>query len=108
EYAGGYSDYLVQRPAQVAEVEKKESRPPAERGVPSRKLSYKETRELETLPSEIESLESEQKALYARMHAPDYYRQPPQSLRADRERSDEIERLLMQKLERWTSLEAKK
>ncbi|HEY5897907.1 MAG TPA: ATP-binding cassette domain-containing protein [Burkholderiales bacterium] len=109
EYAGGYSDYLVQRQPAAAPLSRGE-RPPPSRGEPgvSRKLSYKETRELQTLPSEIESLEAEQKALYARMHAPDYYRQPPESLRADRERSDEIERLLMQKLERWTSLEAKK
>jgi ATP-binding cassette subfamily F protein uup len=106
EYAGGYSDYLVQRQAPVSEVEKKDSRPPVERAV-SRKLSYKETRELEALPSEIEALESEQKALYARMHEPGYYRQPPDALRADRERADEIERLLMQKLERWAALEAR-
>ena len=38
------------------------------------------------------------------MHAPDYYRQSPEILRADRARHDEIERLLMEKLERWTAL----
>ncbi|MBW8863284.1 MAG: hypothetical protein JF601_13105, partial [Acidobacteria bacterium] len=53
------------------------------------------------------TLEAEQRALYARMHEPDYYRQPPDVLRADRERTDEIERLLMEKLERWEALEGK-
>ena len=39
------------------------------------------------------------------MHAPDYYRQPPDALRADQARTAEIERLLEEKLERWTALE---
>jgi ATP-binding cassette subfamily F protein uup len=76
------------------------------RGV-SRKLSYKETRELEALPGEIEALESEQKELFARMRAPDYYRQAPEVLRSDKQRSAQIEALLLEKLERWEALEAK-
>jgi ABC transport system ATP-binding/permease protein len=53
------------------------------------------------------ALEAEQRALYERMREPDYFRQPPDVLRADRARTDEIERLLMEKLERWEALEAK-
>jgi ATP-binding cassette subfamily F protein uup len=109
EYAGGYSDYVRQRPP--LDPLSRGSRPPparVERGVAvQKKLSYKETRELESLPAEIESLEAEQKALFARMHDADYYRQPPDALRVDRERAEEIERLLMEKLERWEALEAK-
>ncbi len=41
------------------------------------------------------------------MHDPDYYRQPPDALRADQQRSAEIERLLTEKLERWTALESR-
>jgi ATP-binding cassette subfamily F protein uup len=74
------------------------------RGKPRTKLSYKETRELEALPGEIEALEAEQQALVARMHAAEYYRQPPEILRADQQRAGEIERLLHEKLERWTAL----
>ena len=70
-------------------------------------MSYKETRELESLPGEIEALEAEQKLLFARMHEPEYYRQPPEALRADRERTAEIERLIDEKLARWDSLEKK-
>ena len=58
---------------------------------PKAKLSYKETRELEALPKEIEALEAEQQALAAKMHAPEYYKQPPDVLRADQQRSAEIE-----------------
>jgi ATP-binding cassette subfamily F protein uup len=107
EYAGGYSDWIRQRPA-----------PNDDKAVPSKsatsrqrgrtKLSYKEARELEALPGEIQALEAEQARLAAQSSDPDYYRQPPERLRADRGRSDEIEALLMQKLERWEALEAKR
>ena len=110
EYAGGYSDYLTQRAASAPLT--RGERASGERGVPAReksrtKLSYKETRELEALPGEIEALEAEQKALYRKMHAPDYYRQPPETLRADQQRVEEIEALLTEKLERWGALEGK-
>ena len=108
EYAGGYSDYVRQRGSDEEAVEPDQQRAaPRQREMGVRKLSYKESRELASLPAEIESLEAEQKALFARMHEPDYYRQPPDALRADQARSAEIERLLMQKLERWTALEAR-
>src|SRR3954465_7452481 len=115
EYAGGYTDYVVQRASCVVTPLTRGVAREAGRGVlpdaraprERTKLTYKETRELESLPQEIETLEAEQRALYARMHEPDYYRQPPYVLRADRERTDEIERLLMEKLERWEALEGK-
>ena len=81
-------------------------RVPAKAGTQSRKLSYKETRELESLPKEIDALEAEQKALHAKMSEPDYYKQPPDALRADQARHGEIEKLLMEKLERWHALES--
>ena len=71
------------------------------------KLNNKETRELAALPGEISALETEQAALAARMASPDYYRQSPDVLRADQARNAEIEKLLMDKLERWEVLEAK-
>jgi hypothetical protein len=45
--------------------------------------------------------------LFEKMHAPDYYRQPTEALRADQQRSTEIETLLMERLERWEALESK-
>ena len=105
EYAGGYSDWLRQRTHSgfYQVVEKRTS----SREKPKTKLSYKETRELEALPKEIEALEAEQKALAAKTHAPEYYRQPPEALRADQKRLEEIESLLHEKLERWEALEAR-
>jgi len=107
EYAGGYSDYERQRPAagKQEEVSERKAVPVRER---SRvKLTYKETRELEALPGEIEALEAEQRALTDKMSGPEYFRQPPEALRADGARSAEIEALLMEKLERWHALEEK-
>ena len=107
EYAGGYSDWMRQRPARVEEIPPAPKAAPRERARTRVKLSYKETRELEGLPGEIEALEAEQHALTVRMSAPEYYRQAPEVLRADQLRSTEIEAQLMQKLEQWEALEAK-
>ncbi|HWD22867.1 MAG TPA: ATP-binding cassette domain-containing protein [Burkholderiales bacterium] len=105
EYVGGYSDYLRQRPIPEETIAAK--KPGMARERPRLKLSYKEMRELEALPGELEALEAEQKELLARMHAPEYYRQPPATLRADQARNAEIETLLHEKLERWEALERK-
>ena len=105
EYAGGYADWLRQRPSQEESALQKKASPVREKS--RAKLSYKETRELEALPGEIGALELEQHALAGKMGAPQYYRQPPETLRADQQRAGEIERLLMEKLGRWEALEAK-
>jgi ATP-binding cassette subfamily F protein uup len=107
EYVGGYSDWLRQKspPAQAEEVSLKKEFSAREKR--KSKLSYKETRELEALPKEIESLEAEQQALVAKTHASGYYGQPPEVLRADQQRIGEIEALLHEKLERWEALESR-
>ena len=105
EYAGGYSDWVRQR-TQVGneDVVKKAS---TVRERTRTKLTYKEARELEALPGEIQSLEAEQKALLERMNAQDYFRQAPEALKNDRDRNGEIEELLLRKLERWEELDAR-
>jgi len=109
EYAGGYSDYVQQSQNQPAAAKDSPApASPAARPEKNRvKLSYKETRELEALPGELERLEEEQKQLQARMHGADYYKQPPDALRADGERDAEITRLIDEKLDRWAALEEK-
>jgi ATP-binding cassette subfamily F protein uup len=108
EYVGGYTDWTMQRSAQTTVEVAKPATIPKPSAPPQRaKLTYKESRELELLPQEIEALEREQLDLNARMNATDYHKQAPQQMSADGARSAEIERLLMERLERWTELEAR-
>jgi len=106
EYVGGYSDWVRQRPV-VSVFQDSRIKTTATREKSKAKLSYKETRELESLPKEIAALEAEQQALAAKMHAPEYYKQAAQVLRQDQRRNGEIETLLHGKLERWETLESK-
>jgi ATP-binding cassette subfamily F protein uup len=108
EYVGGYSDWLRQRPQARANNDAARSSgtaaaPPA---TPKRKLSFKEQRELESLPGMIEKLEAEQVALSERICEPDYHRAGPEQMRADRERSAELTGLIAASMDRWETLEA--
>ena len=71
------------------------------------KLSYKEARELEQLPAQIESLETEQRALAAAMGGADYHRRGGEQLRKDAARATEIELQLEAAFERWAELDDK-
>ncbi|MCA3218259.1 MAG: ATP-binding cassette domain-containing protein [Burkholderiales bacterium] len=108
EYVGGYSDWLARRPAAPAPAPSASSAEgPVQRKRDARpvKLSFKEQRELDALPAEIEALEAEQAALIARMHGAEYHGTAPTQMAADAARSAELEQLLHAKLERWTALE---
>jgi len=110
EYVGGYSDWVAQRPAAapIAAPITGAAAPRARSAPASRtRLSFKEQRELEALPAELEALEQEQLALTARMSAADYHRQAPDAIRADRLRATAIERALAHKFERWGELDAR-
>jgi ATP-binding cassette subfamily F protein uup len=90
EYVGGYTDYERQRPAPSASASPRDNTQPELRrdlvapGAPSassapsaprRRLSFKEQRELASLPERIASLEEEQRTLEARASAPDFYKE---------------------------------
>jgi ATP-binding cassette subfamily F protein uup len=108
EYVGGYSDWLQQRrrpTAQRAAPASERSAQAPSKDKPRAKLSYKDQRELASLPDEIEALEREQSELNALMSGPEYHRRGAQQIREDRRRSDEIEALLVTKFERWEFLE---
>jgi len=115
EYAGGYSDWervkAVTAPAAAPKAAKPETTAQTKAPQPSaakpKKLSYKEQRELEELPSMIASLEEEQKSITARLSDPDLYRQNPEEARKLNERFAEIDELLLLNLERWEEIEAR-
>ncbi|MDT7850580.1 ATP-binding cassette domain-containing protein [Methylophilus sp. VKM B-3414] len=116
EFSGGYDDWL--RFSQQREAANK----PVEKPVPAasspvstnassntstrKKLSFKEQRELEALPAEIEQLEQEQADIQSQFAQGDIYKQAPEQVKQRQERLDEIEALILQKLERWEWLES--
>jgi ATP-binding cassette subfamily F protein uup len=111
EYVGGYSDWLAQRAVPDVAASAKPAAPqkPAPRSAPPAKvkLSFKEQRELEKLPDELEALEREQAAIAARMSGADYHKHGAEQLKVDRERVAAIEKLLAEKFERWSALDQK-
>ncbi|MET0732362.1 MAG: ATP-binding cassette domain-containing protein [Casimicrobiaceae bacterium] len=114
EYVGGYGDWVAQRPreeaARAGSTAQADS--PARRDAtrPARAragLTFKEQRELERLPAEIETLERDQHALTERMSAPTYGRLGADVIKADRLRAAEIEHQLAAKFERWGELDTR-
>ncbi len=112
EYAGGYDDWLSQRqeaapahPAARAEKSPRKERPKKET---PHKLSYKEERELETLPGQIEELEKEQQKLYTQMADPGTYQGEGTAIATAKARLEEIEHSLETAFARWEELEARK
>lgn len=119
EFVGNYESWKKSRAAEIVGnannfSPKTKALPPptatnsAPKNPPSKKkLSYKETRELEGLPQKIDALETEQKTLAEKLNDPDFYRDPA-AVKATNARIAEIETELMHALERWEELEAKK
>jgi len=115
EYVGGYEDWLRQRPvpAPSAAAPAREGRVPGGVGrvlsdpATPKKLTYREREELEQLPSKIHALEEEQRALAARIAAPDFYKEPADAIARALERVDAIHDELLEALARWDELESR-
>jgi ATP-binding cassette subfamily F protein uup len=114
EYAGGYNDWLRQR---IEPPEKKTGgRGPTDEKVAIRKqpekkersgkITFKEARELEALPRQIEALEAEQKTLYARMADPQFYKEAGKGVGTAKTRLDELRQALEAAYARWQELES--
>lgn len=119
EHVGGYSDWersggrLDTSPgtAEPTSAEPPDPAPAAPAGgvapATARRLSYKEKRELEALPGEIETLEAEQAGLVAKMAEPDFYRGERQVVLQANERAAELQAQLEAAYRRWDELEAR-
>jgi ATP-binding cassette subfamily F protein uup len=120
EYEGGVDDWLAQSerwrafaeteqvppsPAARAEPAPNPATLPAPAASPARKkLSYKEQREYEALPGQIEALEAEQTALRAELADGSLYSTDLERAMTLQARDAEIEDALMAALERWEDL----
>ncbi|AKR43507.1 ATP-binding cassette domain-containing protein [Methylophilus sp. TWE2] len=114
EFGGGYDDWLrfsQARLSKPAPTQKKSavvatSSTPTQTVTSRKNLSFKEQRELESLPAEIEALEQEQSEIQAQFAQGDIYKQAPDKVKQLQDRLDEIETLVLEKITRWETLES--
>ena len=110
EYIGGYDDWVNQKP----EDEKKtQSRPgkngkktPKSKPESPKKLTYRENRELEDMPSLIESLEQKHSMLFSQMSDPSFYKKESTEIARAKERLESLESELEKVYKRWEALDA--
>nr|WP_246196164.1 ATP-binding cassette domain-containing protein [Aquisphaera giovannonii] len=110
EYEGGYDDYLRQRPADAANEARPAADPDRKKAAAptspqQRKRSFKERKELETLPARIEELELQVAELHQSMADPGFYRRDRDEIARERGRLESLERDLAAAYERWNALE---
>ncbi len=107
EYAGGYADWLRQRPvaSTAAQPVTKAAAPtPAPRAEKKRKLTYKETQELSELPDRIDAKEQERTVIYAQLADPSFLRDGA-AVTASTARLAALDAELAALAERWEALE---
>ncbi|MBB6249852.1 ATP-binding cassette domain-containing protein [Nitrospirillum iridis] len=113
EYAGGYSDYLVQRPARAPATAPKgdaarAAEVPQGGNKPKRKLGYKEQRELDQLPALMDKLGDQAKKLEAKLADATLYTRDPAAFQKASADLDKAHQDLAVAEERWLELEALK
>jgi ATP-binding cassette subfamily F protein uup len=106
EYIGGYHDWLRQAKTNVgsASVSTKTEISPAEKTRSTKKLSYKDQRELEELPAKIEALETEQKELLQLTTDTDFYQLSSDKITKAMDRLKQLELELEAAYLRWDQL----
>jgi ATP-binding cassette subfamily F protein uup len=116
EYVGGYNDWLRSQQARLAPTLEPSPRvatstasvtpSPEKRGAKSKKLSFKEQRELNDLPKQIESLETEQAKLHAAISEAAFYQRPAKAVTATLTRLEAVTKELEACYARWETLES--
>jgi len=104
EYIGGYSDAKQQKNDVKKVVETKLAEKKAVQ--PKTKLSYKEQRELETLPVEIEKLETQIAVLHKTMAQADFYQQSAEVIAKTSQELQKLGAELAEKYARWEVLDS--
>ncbi|WP_316976281.1 ABC-F family ATP-binding cassette domain-containing protein [Shumkonia mesophila] len=121
EYAGGYSDMVIQRGrgVEAKEVAMPAARPirakaegeaegeavPAPKPRAKRKLSFKEKHALQTLPAKMEGLRAEMAGLQAKLADADLYRRDPAAFEEAVKALDGAGAALAQAEDEWLTLE---
>jgi ATP-binding cassette subfamily F protein uup len=107
QYPGGYDDWLSQRkPAALPPVKTKpkKERVRQKKPVVARKLNNKEQRELDSFPSLIEKMETEQNKIYALLADFNFYQKPAEEIVKVKARSEFLSNELEKAYARWEYL----
>ena len=111
EYVGGYSDWLQQQKAgrPAGQTAGGTAAKAATKTVPAakpKKLSYKDQRELDDLPQQIDALDAEQTQLQEAIGEPGFYQQDPEAVAATLARLEAVGEELEACYSRWEELES--
>lgn len=112
EYIGGYADWFrlaeLNKKAEAEAVKASESATKKEKPkpAPTKKLGFKEQRELEQLPARIEELENLHSELNAKINSAEFYKQSPEAVAATLAQLNAADEALTQAYLRWDELEA--
>jgi ATP-binding cassette subfamily F protein uup len=110
EYMGGYDDWLRQKsdsPVAPRAAPKQTTKPKPSKpreDAASRRLSYKEQREFESLPETIEQLEADIEKLYQTLADPNFYQQASDHIATQQARLKSLEHDLAAAYARWEEL----
>lgn len=107
EYVGGYEDWLRQSRKTTAKTGAKETQSKEAKNEKSEsriKLSYKDQRELDSLPQVIEDLESEQENIQKQVSAAGFYEKEKSDVDKVLGRLSDIEKELEIAYQRWEEL----
>ena len=105
QYVGGYDDWLRQREVEqptVATPVVASSKPKST----SKKLSYKDQRELDQLPEQIEGLEIQIGEITELISQPDFYKSERAEIEKTEQQLADVQQQLNQSYKRWEELDA--
>ncbi len=106
EYAGGYSDMLLQRgKPDAVTAERAKGSPPKRLPQRAAKMSFKDKHALETLPAEMKRTEAEIAQLQRTLSSPTLYSKYPARFREATEALAQAQARLARDEERWLELE---
>jgi ATP-binding cassette subfamily F protein uup len=111
EYLGGHEDWQRERARTLTDVPPaltptREPRKP-EPVSGSKKLSYRERLELESLPARIETIEAERARLDATIAGAEFYKESPSAITGVLERAEAVRAELDVLYRRWDELDSK-
>ena len=110
EYVGGYEDWLRQSKTRQQQDRQDNAKAvqqviKAQPAKAKKKLSYKQQRELDTLPGIIEKLEQEQAELEQQVSRPEFYQQDKDLIKATLDRVEQVNQDLHKSFDRWEYLD---